>query len=199
MFDHRKLSGRRRLAEPQAARSGLYEWLIRFWAIIFICLLGSSPAFSQDYEYSLGTGDGLRVTVFGHEDLSGEFEVDSSGRISLPLVGDLLVVNRSLDNVEQLVVSALQPDYLKNPQVSVEIINYRPFYIIGEVANPGSYPFVGGMRVITAVAMAGGFTYRAKEDDLIISRAKGNGKKVRAGQETPVFPGDVIEVPERFF
>jgi polysaccharide export outer membrane protein len=199
MFDHWKLAGRRRLAEPQAARSGLYEWLIRFCAIIFICLLGSSPAVSQGYEYSLGTGDRLRVTVFRHENLSGEFEVDSSGRITLPLIGDLLVVNRSLDNVEQLVVSALKPNYLKNPQVSIEIINYRPFYIIGEVASPGSYPYVGGMRVITAVAMAGGFTYRAKEEDLLITRAKSNGKQERAGQETPVLPGDVIEVSERFF
>ena len=199
MFDHWELAGRRRLKGPSAARSGLYEWLIRFWAIVLICLLGSSPAVSQDYEYSLGTGDFLRVTVFGHEDLSGEFEVDSAGRISLPLIGDLLVVNRSLDNVEQLIVSALKPDYLKNPQISVEIINYRPFYIIGEVANPGGYPFVGGMRVITAVAMAGGFTYRAVEDDLLITRAKGNGKQEQVRQETPVFPGDVIEVAERFF
>jgi polysaccharide export outer membrane protein len=167
--------------------------------IVFFCLLGFSPAVSQDYEYSLGTGDQLRVTVFGHEDLSGEFEVDSAGRISLPLVGDLLVVNRTLDNVEQLMASALKPDYLKNPQISVEIINYRPFYIIGEVANPGSYSFVGGMRVINAVAIAGGFTYRAKEDDLLITRAKSNGKQERARQETPVFPGDVIEVAERFF
>lgn len=204
MFDHWKLARWRRLKAPPAARSGLYEWLIGFWAIVFICLFGSSPAVSQDYEYSLGTGDHLRVTVFGHENLSGEFEVDSSGRITLPLIGDVLVVNRSLNNVEQLVVSALKPNYLKNPQVSVEIINYRPFYIIGEVANPGSYPYVGGMRVITAVAMAGGFTYRAKEEDLLITRAKStraksNGKQERAGQGTPVFPGDVIEVSERFF
>jgi polysaccharide export outer membrane protein len=199
MFDHWELAGRRRLAEPQAARSGLYEWLIRFWAIVLICLLGSSPAVSQDYEYSLGTGDQLRVTVFGHEDLSGDFEVDSAGRVTLPLVGDLLVVNRSLDNVEQLIVSALKPGYLKNPQVSVEIISYRPFYIIGEIANPGSYSYVGGMRVINAVAMAGGFTYRAVEDDVLITRAKGNGKQERVGQGTPVLPGDVIEVSERFF
>ena len=199
MFDHWELAGRRRLKGPSAARFGLYEWLIRFWAIVLICLLGSSPAVSQDYEYSLGTGDFLRVTVFGHEDLSGEFGVDSAGRISLPLIGDLLVVNRSLDNVEQLIVSALKPDYLKNPQISVEIISYRPFYIIGEVANPGSYAYVGGMRVINAVAMAGGFTYRAVEDDLLITRAKGSRKQEQVRQETPVFPGDVIEVEERFF
>ena len=199
MFDNWKLAGWRRLNGPSAARLGLYGWLIRFWAIVFICLLGSSPAFSQDYEYSLGTGDGLRVTVFGHEDLSGEFEVDSSGRVTLPLIGDLLVVSRTLDNVEQLIVSALKPDYLKNPQVSVEIISYRPFYIIGEIASPGSYPYVGGMRVINAVAMAGGFTYRAVEDDLLITRAKGNGKQEQVRQGTPVFPGDVIKVAERFF
>ncbi|HEX9771444.1 MAG TPA: polysaccharide biosynthesis/export family protein [Kiloniellales bacterium] len=167
--------------------------------IVVFCLLGLTSAVGQDYEYTLGSGDLLRVTVFGHVDLSGEFEVDSTGRISLPLVGDLLVVNRTLDNVEESIVSALKPAYLKNPQVSVEIINYRPFYIIGEVANPGSYPYVGGMRVINAVAMAGGFTYRAKEDDLLITRAKGDGRQERAGQETPVFPGDVIEVQERFF
>ena len=180
-------------------RFGLKKLLTRSWVVVLVCLLGLSPAVSQDYEYSLGTGDLLRVTVFGHEDLSGEFEVDSAGRISLPLIGDLLVGNRSLDNVEQLMVSALKPDYLKNPQISVEIISYRPFYILGEVANPGGYPFVGGMRVINAVAMAGGFTYRAKEQKLFITRAKGNGKQERAGQGTPVFPGDVIEVPERFF
>jgi polysaccharide export outer membrane protein len=199
MFESWSLPGRRRIAEPSAGKARPYGWLIRSWVIVVFWLLGFGPAVGQVYEYSLGTGDLLRVTVFGHEDLSGEFEVDSGGRISLPLVGDLLVVNRSLDNVEQSIVSALKPDYLKNPQVSVEIINYRPFYIIGEVANPGSYAYVGGMRVINAVAMAGGFTYRAKEQDMLITRAKGGGKQERAGQGTRVFPGDVIEVPERFF
>jgi len=199
MFDKCRLARRPCLAGPSGARVGVYRSLIRSWVIVVFCLLGLTSAVGQDYEYTLGSGDLLRVTVFGHVDLSGEFEVDSTGRISLPLVGDLLVVNRTLDNVEESIVSALKPAYLKNPQVSVEIINYRPFYIIGEVANPGSYPYVGGMRVINAVAMAGGFTYRAKEDDLLITRAKGDGRQERAGQETPVFPGDVIEVQERFF
>ena len=199
MFDHWKLARWLRLAKPLTARAASLRWMIRSWLVVLICLLGFNPAVSQGYEYALGTGDQLRVTVFGHEDLSGEFEVDSGGRVTLPLVGDLLVVNRSLDNVEQLIVSALKPDYLKNPQVSVEIISYRPFYIIGEIASPGSYPYVGGMRVINAVAMAGGFTYRAVEDDLLITRAKGNGKQEQVRQGTPVFPGDVIEVAERFF
>ncbi len=199
MFDSWRLEGRHRLAVPATDKTCRYGWLIRSWVIVAFCLLGISPAVGQDYQYSLGTGDLLRVTVFGHEDLSGQFEVDSAGRISLPLVGKLLVVNRSVGNVEQLVVSALKPDYLKNPQISVEIINYRPFDIIGEVANPGSYPFVARTPIITAVAKAGGFTNRAKEDDLLLTRAKGKGKQEHVGQETPVFPGDVIEGPERFF
>jgi polysaccharide export outer membrane protein len=91
----------------------------------------------------------------------------------------------------------LQPDYLKNPQVSVEVLNYRPFYILGEVNQPGSYPYVNGMRIINAVALAGGYTYRADEDDLWVTRASGN--RERAGPTTQIFPGDVIEVPERFF
>ena len=141
----------------------------------------------------------LRVTVFGQEDLSGEFEVNGSGRVQLPLIGELTVIDLTLRDVEKNIVSVLKPDYLKNPVVSVEIINYRPFYIIGEVANPGSYEYVGGMRVINAVAMAGGFTYRAKEEKVLITRAKGTGQQEAANQGTPVFPGDVIEVPERFF
>ncbi len=199
MFDNWRLAGRRRLAEPLAARCRPYRWMIRSWLVVVVCLLGLSPAVSQGYEYGLGTGDLLRVTVFGQEDLSGEFEVNGSGRVQLPLIGELTVIDLTLRDVEKKIVSVLKPDYLKNPVVSVEIINYRPFYIIGEVANPGSYEYVGGMRVINAVAMAGGFTYRAKEEKVLITRAKGTGQQETANQGTAVFPGDVIEVPERFF
>jgi protein involved in polysaccharide export with SLBB domain len=199
MFENWRLARRPGLAGPPRVKAGPYGRLIRSWLIVVFWLFGCNSALGQGIEYSLGTGDLLRVTVFGHEDLSGEFEVDSAGRVSLPLVGDLLVVNQTLDKVEDQIIAVLRPNYLKNPQVSVEIINYRPFYIIGEVANPGSYPYVGGMRVINAVAIAGGFTYRAAEDALLITRAKGDGQQESAGQGAPVFPGDVIEVPERFF
>ena len=199
MFDNWKLPRRPLSAVPSMEKLFLDKWLIRLWVIVVICFFGFGPAAGQEEEYSLGTGDRLRINVFGQLDLSGEFEVDSSGRITLPLVGDILVVNGSLNDVRQMIVSALKPDYLKNPQVGVEVIGYRPFYIIGEVANPGSYPYVGGMRAINAVAMAGGFTYRAKQKDLLITRARGDGKEEHAGQETLISPGDVIEVPERFF
>ncbi len=153
-------------------------------------------AVNQDEEYRLGIGDNLRITVFAQEELSREVEVDSGGRITLPLVGDLLVIGRTLNDVEQMIFDALTPEYFRNPVVTAEIINYRDFYIIGEVANPGHYPYVGGMTVITGVAMAGGFTYRAVEDEFAISRG---GQQIRAGKETSVLPGDVIEVDERFF
>lgn len=148
-------------------------------------------------DYRLGTGDAVRVTVFGHEDLSGEFEVAGSGRVSLPLVGEVQAGGLTVRQLERAIVEVLQPDYLKNPRVAVEVLNYRPFYILGEVNQPGSYAYVNGMRVINAVALAGGFTYRADEDDLWITRAGGTREK--ASQTTIVRPGDVVEVPERFF
>ena len=159
-----------------------------------------APAIGQEFEYRLGTGDQIRVTVFGHEDLSGEFEVSSNGEIALPLIGKVVALEHTLREVESAIVGKLKPDYLKNPQVSVEVLNYRPFYIIGEVKNPGSYPYVGGMRIVNAVAIAGGFTYRARESKLLITRAKNpKGKSEPANQTTLVLPGDVIEIPERFF
>ncbi len=169
-------------------------------AVLLLFSLAIAPAFSQETHYRLGTGDQLRVTVFGHEDLSGDFEVSSTGSITLPLIGDVSALELTLQALEQAIIDRLKPDYLKNPQVSAEVLNYWTFYIIGEVKNPGSYPYIGGMRAINAIAMAGGFTYRARENKLLITRAKGgSGKPEPADQHTLVLPGDVVEVPERFF
>jgi polysaccharide export outer membrane protein len=164
-------------------------------------LLASAPLAAQDQnnEYRLGAGDQLRITVYGQADLSGQFEVSNDGRIAFPLIGEVRAADLTPQELEKAITAKLKPDYLKDPQLSVEVINYRPFYIIGEVKNPGSYAYVGGMRVVNAVAMAGGYTYRAKENNLLITRAGGNGKKEAADQNTAVRPGDVIEVPERYF
>ena len=98
------------------------------------------------------------------------------------------------------IVDALKPDYLRNPNVSVEVINFRPFYIIGEIVNPGSYPYTSKMTVINAVAVAGGFTYRAKKNRVVIRRDDGNQtSEIKAGLDTVILPGDVIEILERFF
>lgn len=150
--------------------------------------------------YTLGPGDRLRITVFGHEDLSGEFDVDGTGTIAPPLVGNIRAQGMTVRQVEKTIADRLSPDYLRNPNVSVEVMTYRPFYIYGEVNNPGSYPYVNGMTVVNAVAMAGGYTYRARQGSARLTRARDASKTPETvDRDTPVLPGDVIEVPERYF
>ncbi len=175
--------------------------LWRFVAVLVVAL--SLPSLGNAEErplYRLGSGDSVKVTVFGQEDLSGEFEVDGGGRLSLPLIRHVQAAGLTLAELENAITNKLKPDFLKNPRVSVEVLNYRPFYILGEVKNPGSYPFVNGMTVINAVVLAGGYTYRARENRVLIMRASDPERKsVPADHGTAVLPGDVIEVPERFF
>lgn len=171
-----------------------------FLAVIGLMAAGANAFAEEPVEYRVGSGDNLRVTVFGEEDLSGEFSVDGSGFFSLPLIGEVRAGGLTVREVEQTIVKRLKPDYLKNPSVSVAVLNYRPFYIIGEVQKPGSYAYVSGMKVVNAIALAGGYTYRARENKVLITRAGGaERKKQRANHDTAVLPGDVIEVPERFF
>jgi protein involved in polysaccharide export with SLBB domain len=160
----------------------------------------SSAMTSSDADYRLGSGDRVRVSVFGEPDLSGDYQVDGSGNLAFPLIGQIDAGGLTASGLQSRLSSALSPDYVKNPSVSVEILSYRPFYIVGEVRTPGSYPYVAGMSVINGVALAGGFTYRAKKDDFYLTRTDG-AQKVRldANAETPVQPGDVITVRERFF
>ena len=162
--------------------------------------VGATSPEGEPLGYVLGTGDRVRVTVFGEPDLSGEFEIDATGKVSLPLVGDIRIGGQQLRQSEQIVADRLAQGYLANPRVNIEVLNYRPFYIIGEVNQPGSYPYVNGMSVLTAVAVAGGYTYRAKQDRVIIMRANDpQRRRYRAAPDTPVLPGDVVEVPERLF
>jgi polysaccharide export outer membrane protein len=172
--------------------------------VLFCCLFGAlaraADTAALEEQYRLAAGDKVRVTVYGHEDLSGEFEVDASGRLALPLIQEVTAAALTLRELEQAITDRLQPDYLKNPRVNVEILNFRPFYIVGEVKTPGSYPYANGMTVINAVAVAGGFTYRARKGSITIRRGAGADQtEIRAQEQTPVLPGDVIEVPERFF
>lgn len=174
------------------------------WMLCALLLLARA-AVGQDQpaaepDYRLAAGDKVRVTIFGHEDLSGEFEIDTNGRIALPLIVNLVAAGRSVDELELEIANKLSPDYLVNPQVSVELVAYRPFYIMGEVNSPGRYPYVNGMTVIGAVAVAGGYTYRARKSRIrIIRGAEGAKQEITAAPETPIKPGDVIEVPERIF
>ncbi len=164
-------------------------------AVVF----GSIGANAQE-AYVLGPGDKLRITIFGNEDISGDFEIDSSGQIAMPLIQKIPVTGLTVIELEDEIFHRLSPDFVKNPRITIDILSYRPFYIFGEVQRPGSYPYVAGLTVVNAVAVAGGFTYRADKDDIVINRGTGERRKVlKVGRNDAVLPGDVVEVKERFF
>jgi polysaccharide export outer membrane protein len=158
-------------------------------------LRGSSVVAADD-GYQLGSGDKVRVIVFGEDELGGEFQVDGNGRVSLPLIGELQAAGGTAAGLEQQIAARLADGYLQDPKVSVEITAYRPFYVIGEVNRPGEYPYVNGMSAINAIALAGGYTNRANEGPIYVRR---NGsvreEKLDADQMTRIYPGDVIRVP----
>jgi polysaccharide export outer membrane protein len=150
--------------------------------------------------YVLGVGDRIKLTVYGEEDLSGEYEIGSAGVVALPLIGDIPAANKDVRSFEQAVRAKLNEGYLRDPRVSVQVVNYRPFFILGEVSKPGSYPYVNGMNVLNAVALAGGYTYRADRSGVTVVHANDASKKEYAApEESAVAPGDILRVPERFF
>lgn len=148
----------------------------------------------------LSPGDRLRINVFGDQDISGEYDIDGRGFITMPLVGELEAGGKAVPAVKAEIVERLSQGFLVNPRVSIEVISLRPFYILGEVRTPGSYPTFPGFDVFKAIATAGGLTPRAVKNDYILYRGFGeNRRKFKATDETPVFPGDSIRVRERFF
>lgn len=162
-------------------------------------VVGLSASARAQAGYRLGTGDKLKVTVFGEEDASGEYEVDATGAISARLIGRVIVKGRTVSEVEQMLIDQYRSrGFFRNPRISIELTNLRPFFILGEVEKRGSYPYVNGLTVAQAVAIAGGYTYRASRTHITIQRV-GTGKEEPVTESTPVYPGDIIRVPERFF
>jgi polysaccharide biosynthesis/export protein len=151
---------------------------------------------TDDANYRLGPGDKLHMQVLGAEDLTGDYTVGDNGTVSSPLIGDVKAAGLTRGQLERELERKLAQGYLRNPKVSVTILAYRPFYIYGEVTKPGEYPYASGMRVMSAVATAGGFTYRANESYVVVTR---DGKEHKAEPNTPIQPDDVIRVPERYF
>lgn len=147
--------------------------------------------------YTLGPGDKVRVTVFQHDELSGVFEVDSSGRVALPLIRGVRATGMSVPEFEAVVIARLAQEKLLDAKVSVDLVKTRPVCVLGEVQKPGCFDYVYGMRAASAIAMAGGYTYRAKQDALVVTR--GDGVKVQGGHDILVYPGDVVSVAERLF
>ena len=150
--------------------------------------------------YRLGTGDKVRVIVYGEDDLGGAFDVDGSGTISLPLIGSVKAAGLSAHQLESEIAGALADGYLKDPRVNVEVTTYRPFYVIGQVNKPGEYPYVNDMNVLNAVALAGGYTNQAVEGSVCVRRNGGMKEEcLEADETTKIYPGDVIRVPESAF
>jgi len=174
-------------------------------------LLGAvaAPAFAAEEpaasrvipEYHLGANDKIRVITFGEESLTGEFFIGGSGKVSLPLIGEVQAAGLSVSQFQKEVEEALKAgEFLKDPHISVEVLTYRPFYILGEVTKPGEYPYSNGLTVMNAVATANGFTYRANTKRVFIKRADSNTEQEFPLTSTiPVAPGDTIRIAERFF
>jgi len=151
-------------------------------------------------DYQLGPSDKIRLIVFNEPDLSGEFSINARGQISLPLLGEVDAAGLSIEELRQKIALGLAEGFVKDAQVAAEVVEFRPYYILGEVGAPGEYPYSSGISVIKAVATAAGFTYRANKSVVFIKRADSDEEvKYKLTQQLMVFPGDVVRVGERFF
>jgi polysaccharide export outer membrane protein len=150
--------------------------------------------------YLLASGDRVRVIVFGQDALSNSFSVDGAGNISMPLIGLVRAYGSTTADLAQTIEARLRAGYLRDPRVSVEVEAFRPFFVLGEVTTSGQYPFINGMTVQNAIAVAGGFTPRGAQDAVDITRVI-DGRPVTASVPLafPQRPGDTITVKERFF
>lgn len=150
--------------------------------------------------YRLGVGDKLKVNVFGETELSGNFEVDAGGRVSFPLIGAVTAAGLSVPDFREALRRKLANGFLKRPRLTVDVINYRPVYVHGEVRSPGEHAFRAGLKLRDIIAIAGGYTYRADETYVILNRAAlGQPVRVSLASGLYVLPGDNIRIPERFF
>ena len=152
-------------------------------------------------DYRLGPNDRTRIIVFNQPGLTGEFVLDGDGTLAFPLIGSVPANGMTPRELQQAIAAKLDPEYLRAPNVTVEVLTRRPFYVLGEVQKPGNYPYVSGITALHAVAMAGGYTYRAKTTGYYIKRLDKDGKMVRvvATPETIIRPGDTLEIRERYF
>ena len=152
-------------------------------------------------EYRLAPGDRMRVIVLSDPELSGEYEVDSAGMISARMAGRLSVVGMTTTEVEELLRNRYRADgLLRVARLSVDLVARRPFYVLGEVGRPGSFPYVSGINVAQAIAIAGGFTRRASRTRVTVQRFnQTRGMEETVTEDTPVGPGDILRVPERWF
>lgn len=157
-------------------------------------------ALAMNEPYRLDTGDRLRVTVFGQSNLTATYALDTDGTITMPLIGLVEARGRTPADLEKAVEARLKRGYLRDPNVSIEIDTYRPFFILGEVNNAGQFPYIPDLTAEQAVAIAGGFAPRARQSSVELARRSGDGvARATVPLTTLVNPGDVITVKERWF
>ncbi len=161
---------------------------------------GISAAYEHSAGYLIGAGDRLTIRVVGQPDLTGDYIVDGSGLISFPLIKSVKVGGLSAPQVRSLVAARLRRGFLRNPSVSVQTTNLRPFFILGEVRLAGNFPYQNGMTVQNAIAIAGGYSARANHRDVMLTRKDANGAQtVKVPVTTQLYPGDIVFVRERWF
>jgi polysaccharide export outer membrane protein len=159
----------------------------------------AAPA-QRDAVYRLDAGDKLRVVIYGQDGLSNTYTVDAGGTINMPLIGMLSARGRTTSELAAEISAKLRKGYIRDPSVAVQIESYRPFFILGEVAAPGEYPYVPNMTVESAVAIAGGFTPRARHDEVTLTHTGAAGTaRYTVPLGTPISPGDTVMVRERWF
>jgi len=172
---------------------------MRVLALLFFILYSISPVVTAG-DYLLGAGDSIEIVVYGEKDLTTKVRIARSGLISFPFLEDIQVIGLSIKEVEDKIYAGLLGDYLINPQVSISIVEYRPFFIHGQVVRPGGFPYQEDLRLDKAIALAGGLTNRASKVDWIITRTvQGKTVTIEANIATLIQPDDIIKIEQSFF
>jgi protein involved in polysaccharide export with SLBB domain len=177
------------------------KYLALLFTLVFMLSLAFMPitANAEAQSYRLGAGDTIVIKVYGEEALTLEIQITNSGTINYPFLGGLQLNGLTIKEVEQLVYKGLKGDYFIEPNVFVGMVEYRPFYIHGEVKNPGGYPYQPGMTVNQAIALAGGLTERASQEKIAISREGSKVDSERGTINSAILAGDTITIEQRFF
>ncbi len=170
-----------------------------FLTLAFIAGSAHGQTGSSDNNYQLGTGDLIRIQVHDEADLTLEARITDAGVIRYPFIGDIRVAGRTPVQLQEQITAGLKGDYLVDPKVSVSILDYRAFYINGEVKSPGGFPFKPGLTVHKAVTLAGGLTERASTSKIYIIPENAPNQRKQAGMNTPVGPGDIVTIEQSFF
>lgn len=171
--------------------------MTKYVIAILLCLF-AWQAKAQE-QYLLGPGDVIIIKVYGQEDLELQTRLTDSGTINYPFLGELQLTGMSIKQVENVIYQGLKGDYLVEPNVFVGMVEYRPFYIHGEVKLPGGYPYQPGMTVNQAIALAGGLTERASRDKILISREGQKNQHENGNLNSRILAGDTITIEQRFF